>query len=70
MSKELKKRSIKLIELAFSGRHRGLSVWVLTQQLISIAKYFRDNVASVVAFCTSNKTGMQILFEKYGCDLD
>ena len=32
MSKEMKKRSNKLIELSFSGRHKGLSVWVLTQQ--------------------------------------
>ena len=70
MSKEMKKRSNKLIELAFSGRHKGLSVWVLTQQLTSIAKPFRDNVACVVAFYTSNKTGMEILFEEYGCNLD
>ena len=70
MSKEMKKRSNKLIELAFSGRHKGLSVWVLTQQLTSIAKPFRDNVACVIAFYTSNKTGMQILFDEYGSSLD
>ena len=71
MSKEMmKKHSNKLIELAFSSRHKGLSVCVLTQQLTSIANPFRDNVACVVAFYTSNKTGMQILFEEYGCDLD
>ena len=68
MSKEMKKRSNKLIELAFSGRHKGLSVWVFTQ-LTSIAKPFRDNVACVVAFYSSTKTGMQILFEEYGSDL-
>ena len=70
MSKEMKKRSNKLTELAFSGRPKGLSVWVLTQQLTSIGKPFRDNVACVVAFYISNKTGMQILFEEYGCCLD
>ena len=37
VSKDLKNRSNKFIELAFSGRHKGLSVWVLTQQLTSIA---------------------------------
>ena len=40
VSKDLKNRSNKFIELAFSGRHKGLSVWVLTQQLTSIAKLF------------------------------
>ena len=38
VSKDLKKRSSKFINFAFSGRHEGLSVWVLTQQLTSIAK--------------------------------
>ena len=33
VSKDLKQRSNKFIDLAFSGRHDGLSVWVLTQQL-------------------------------------
>ena len=32
VSKELKKRSNKFVNLVFSGRHEGLSVWVLTQQ--------------------------------------
>ena len=50
VSRDLKKRSNKFIDLAFSGRHSGISVWVLTQQLTSISKAFRDNVACVVAF--------------------
>ena len=33
VSQDLKKRSNKLIDLAFSGRHSKISVWVLTQQL-------------------------------------
>ena len=45
LSKELKKRSNKFVNLAFSGKHEGLSVWVLPQQLTSIAKPFRENVA-------------------------
>ena len=61
MSKDLKKRSNKCINLAFSGRHEGLSVWVLTQQLISIAKPFRENVASVVAFHNQSQIGTKTL---------
>ena len=40
VSKDLKKRSNQFIDLAFSGRHKGISVWVLTQQLTSIVKPF------------------------------
>ena len=70
VSKDLKQRSNKFIDLAFSGRHDGLSVWVLTQQLTSIAKPFRENVACVVAFYNPSQVGMKTLFEDYGGDLD
>ena len=70
VSKDLKKRSNKFIDLAFSGRHHGLSVWVLTQQLTSIAKPFRENVACVVTFHNPSQKGMKMLFEDYGGDLE
>ena len=70
VSKDLKSRSNKFIDLAFSGRHQGLSVWVLTQQLTSIAKPFRDNVASVIAFHNPSQIGRKTLFEDYGGDLN
>ena len=68
--KDLKNRSNKFIELAFSGTHKGLSVWVLTQQLTSIAKPFRDNVGCVVAFHNPSQMGKKTLFEDFGGDLD
>ena len=70
VSKDLKNCSNKFIELAFSGRHKGLSVWVLTQQLTSIAKPFRDNVGCVVAFHNPSQMGTKTLFEDFGGDLD
>ena len=70
VSRDLKNRNNKFINLAFSGRHAGLSVWVLTQQLTSIAKPFRDNVACVVAFHNPSQIGMKSLFEEFGGDLD
>ena len=70
VSKDLKKRSNKFIDLAFSGRHIGLSVWVLTQQLTSISKPFRDNVACVVSFHNPSQVGTKMLFEDFGGDLD
>ena len=70
VSKDLKHRSNKFIDLAFSGRHHGLSVWVLTQQLTAISKAFRDNVACVVSFHNPSQLGTKMLFEDFGGDLD
>lgn len=69
-SKELKQRSNKFINLAFSGRHENISVWVLTQQLTAIAKPFRENVGCIVSFFNPNKTSNETLFNEYGGDLD
>ena len=70
VSKDLKHRSNKFVDLAFSGRHDGLSVWVLTQQLTSIAKPFRENVSCVVTFHNPSHVGMKTLFDDYGGELD
>ena len=70
VSKDLKHRSNKFIDLAFSGRHDGLSVWVVTQQLTSITKPFRENVSCVVTFHNPSQVGMKTLFDDYGGDLD
>jgi len=51
-SKDVKGRTGELVNLGFSARHIGISVWVLTQQLSSIAKPFRENVAAIVMFYT------------------
>ena len=56
--------------MAFSGRHSKISVLVLTQQLTSIAKAFRDNVACVVAFHNPSQVGTKTLFEDYGGNID
>ena len=47
-----------------------MSLWVLTQQLTSIAKPFRKNVACVVAFHNPSQIGTRTIFEDYGGDLD
>ena len=49
-SKDVKGRTGELVKLGFSARHAGISVWVLTQQLSSIAKPFRENVAAILFF--------------------
>ena len=77
VSQDLKKRSNKFIKLAFSGRHFGISWRVLTQQLTSIGKPFRDNIVCVVAFHNPSQVGTKTLwwlrrrfgsrFEKEAC---
>ena len=43
-SKDVKSRTSQLVNLGFSARHDGISVWILTQQIASIAKPFRESV--------------------------
>ena len=66
VSKDLKSRTNNFINLAFSGRHIYLSLWVITQQLTSISKPFRDNVACVISFHNPSQIGMKTLFDDYG----
>ena len=40
-------------------------MWVLTQQLSSIAKPFRENVVAIVLFYTPSTKTMKAIFEEY-----
>jgi len=51
-SKDVKGRTGELVKLGFSACHSCISVWVLIQQLSSIAKPFRENVVAIVLFYT------------------
>ena len=64
-SKDVKGRTGELVKLGFSARHAGISVWVLTQQLSSIAKPFRENVAAIVLFYTPSAKTTKAIFEAY-----
>lgn len=65
-SKEVKKRSNELIRLAFSARHDGISVWLLSQQYTSIAKPYRENIAYLVLFYTLSKQDLKEIIRDYG----
>ena len=65
-SKDVKDRTGELVKLAFSARHVGISVWVLAQQLSSIAKPFRENLAAIVLFYTPSSKTTKAIFEEYG----
>jgi len=68
-SKDVKGRTGELVKLGFSARHSGISVWVLTQQLTSIAKPFRENVAANVLSYTPSAKTTKAIFEEYAGEL-
>ena len=68
-SKDVKGRTGELVKLGFSARHAGISVWVLTQQLSSIAKPFRENAAAIVLFYTPSAKTTKAIFEEYAGEL-
>ena len=68
-SKDVKIKTNELVNLAFSARHKGISVWVVTQQMTSIAKAFRENIACLVLFYSPSARDMKITFENYAGDL-
>ena len=64
-SKDVKNRTSELVNLAFSGRHDGISTIVITQQLTSIAKPYRLNISKLVTFYNSCKDDMKYIFSNY-----
>jgi len=56
-SKDVKGHTGQLVNLGLSAHHAGLSACLLTQELSSITKRFRENVPTLVTFYTpSGKT--------------
>ena len=68
-SKDVKGRTGELVHLAFSARHLGISVWVLTQKMTGITSSFRENVAAIVLFYTPSAKTTKALFDDYAGDL-
>ena len=64
-SREIKKQSCELTELAFGGRHEQLSVIVLTQQLTSVSKAVREQLSWVVCFSPVDDHDAKVLADKY-----
>ena len=64
-SSSVKNRTSELVKLGFSARHYGFSTIVITQQLTSIAKPYRDNLTKLAVFYNSNKKDMQQIFNDF-----
>ena len=64
-SSDVKKRVSKLVKLGFGARHYGLSTIVITQQLTSICKSYRENICKLATFYIPNRNDMKIITDDY-----
>ena len=62
---DVKNRTSELVKLAFSTWHFGLSTIVVTQQLTSISKAYRENISKLVTFYNTNKSDMKSMLDDY-----
>ena len=60
-SQDVKNRTSELVKF----RHFVLSTIVITQQLNSISKPYRDNVAKVISFYNQDEDDMNVIFHRY-----
>ena len=56
---EIKNMTSEVVQLGFSARHYRLFTIVVTQQLTSVAKPYRENISKLVTFYTSNRNDMK-----------
>ena len=59
-----KKKATELCNLAFSGRHFGITTWVLIQKYNSIVKDFRENIRLLVLFYNKDEKAMKQALEE------
>ena len=64
-SQAVKNRTSELVKLGFSARHYGLSTIVITQQLTSIAKPYRENICKLVTFYNPSDKDTNTIFDDY-----
>jgi len=68
-SKDVKGRTGELVNLAFSARHMGISVWVLIKKMTGITASFRENVEAIVLFYTPSAKTTKAIFDDYAGEL-
>ena len=56
---EINKKRDALSELAFSGRHRNHSLWVLTQKYNSVSKDVREQIKWLCLFFTKDRDSFE-----------
>ncbi|CAB4015606.1 Hypothetical predicted protein [Paramuricea clavata] len=64
-SQSVKNRTSELVKLGFSARHIGISTIVITQQLTSTAKPYRENISKLVTFYNPSAKDTDIILNNY-----
>ena len=64
-SKDVKGDTGELVNLAYSVRPVGISVWVVTQKYTAITTDFWQNSAVLVLFCTPSAKTMKAIFDDW-----
>jgi len=64
---QAKNKATRLTELAFSGRHVGISVWLLTQKYNAICKDFRENCKHHIVFTCNDQLSIDQIFKENRC---
>ena len=60
----LDKRRQPLLELAILGRHRGHSLWLLTQSYTVVPNNIRRKAKMLYVWCPKNKTDLNTIHEE------
>jgi len=61
---DFKKKKSELCYLACSGRHDGITVWVINQKYNSVVKDFRENIRFLVLFYNKDEKAMKQALEE------
>ena len=60
----LNKRRQPLLELAISGRHRGHSLWLLTQSYTAVPNNIRRQANMLYVWYLKNRTDLNVIHEE------
>jgi len=61
---DAKLKATALTELAFHGRHKNLSTWIITQKYNAIVKDFRANIGMLVMFYDKDRESREDAFSE------
>lgn len=64
---ESKNKCTKLTELGFSGRHYGISVWLITQKYNAVCKDFRENCKHMIIHTMNDQASFDQIFRENRC---
>ena len=61
---DTKRKSTALTKLIFSGRHMGISTWLITQKYNVVVKDYRDNIRMLMLYYDKDDKSMINAFDQ------